>query len=308
MAMEEVLDGVRRIIHKWVNTTTRITSDITAGDTTISVQNTARFNVGDPVMIKNDSIYETGLYVESIDADQPGLSITLTTPVLNNWSASDNVVLIKTIYEQFVQGIYIGDPDVIPKYPAITVNGVSRASEWMTLESTKERFEIEVGVYVLASTQEKGYRFLMNITDEIQKGLKRNIMPLVNEYDIISLAADVGCGDKDIRLNNRTAVEHYHRIIIEDEYASQENWIDWIYPPAEDPLEQSVRLHEASVFAFDKDDTSVIVPKRFIYNSWPATIQYGTIHKGELLKAAKISWFAEEEEMQWWRRTELKLR
>ena len=39
----------------------------------------------------------------------------------------------------------------------------------------------------------------------------------------------------------------------------------------------------------------------------PNNIEFGSIHKGELLKAAKISWFAEEEEMQFWRRDELKL-
>jgi hypothetical protein len=50
------------------------------------------------------------------------------------------------------------------------------------------------------------------------------------------------------------------------------------------------------------------VPKRFIYNSWPSDIQYGLIHKGELLKAAKINWFAEEEELQNLRREEPRLR
>jgi hypothetical protein len=55
-------------------------------------------------------------------------------------------------------------------------------------------------------------------------------------------------------------------------------------------------------------DSTVIVPKRFIFNSWPSDVQYGTIHKGELLKAGKISWFAEEEELQHLRREEPRLR
>lgn len=305
MAMEEILDSVRRIVHKWVNTTSRIVVDVNRGDTVIQVKNARRFKEGDQVMLKNNTVYETGLVVSEIDIITH--CITLTTPVLNDWLIAENTVLIKTIYEQFVQGIYIGEPDVIPRFPAITVNGVSRNSEWFTLESTKERYEIEIGVFVQASTHEQGYRFLLNMTDEIQKGLKYNIMPLVNDYDITSLTEDISAGDVDIRINNRELVNNYRRIIIEDDYESHENWVTYWYSESEDPAQTAVRLKDCVPFDFSASETSVIVPKRFIYNSWPENIQYGTIHKGELLKAAKISWFAEEEEMQMYRRDELRL-
>jgi len=305
MAMEEVLDSVRRIVMKWASTTTLLEQDITRGDTVICVKNANRFSRGDSVMLKDNQYYETGLTISEVDTDA-GL-ITLTSEVLNNWSSSDNVVLIKTIYEQFVQGIYIGSPEVIPRYPAITVNGISRSSEWLTLESTKERYEIEIGVFVRASTQENGYRFLLNMVDEIQAGLKRNIIPLVGDYDIISLKEDIASGDVTLKVSDRDKLEDYRRIIIEDSYETQENWVTYLYTEDEDPDEDTVMLHEPACWAFDKDETSIIVPRRFIFNSWPATIEYGTIHKGELLKAATIRWFAEEEEMQWFRRNELKL-
>jgi hypothetical protein len=306
MAMAEILDGVRRIVLKWVDTTSRIMTNIDAGDTTICVKNARRFYRGDQIMIKNETIYETGLYVESID--QGGL-ITLSSPVLNNWVATDDTVVIKAIYGQFVQAVHIGEPEVLgPKFPVITVNGVSRNSEWFTLESTKERYEIEIGVYVQASTHEQGYRFLMKVTDAIQTGLKMNLQPLISDYDITSLTQDTVAGDLTLHLTNRDLVEHDRRIIIEDEYECMENWVTYLYSSGEDPTGQIVRLKDALCFAFDKDETFVIVPKRFIYNSWPVNIQYGSVHKGELLKASKISWFAEEEEMQFLRREELKLR
>lgn len=306
MAMEEVLDSVRRIIHKWVNTTTRLLTDVSRGDTVLCVRNARRFTIGDQVMLKNDSVYETGLIVSEIDTINH--YVTLTTGILNDWTVAENTVLIKTIYEQFVQGIYIGDPQVIPLYPAITVNGISRNSEWFTLESTKERYQIEINVFVKASTHEQGYRFLLNMADEIQRGLKYNIMPLVNDYDITSLAADVTAGDFDIRITDRSLVNNYRRIILEDSTESQENWVTYWYTETEDPAQTAIRLKDCVPFDFAVDGTSVIVPKRFIFNSWPKDVQYGTIHKGELLKAAKISWFAEEEEMQMWRRDEARLR
>lgn len=306
MAMEEVLDSVRRIVHKWVNTTSRVQTDLSRGDTEIVVLNSRRFNINDQVMLKNDAVYETGLIISEIDFDTH--TITLSTPILNDWYMVDNTVLIKTINEQFVQGIYIGDPDVIPRFPAITVNGISRASEWMTLESTKERYQIEVTVFVQASTHEDGYRFLLNMVDTIQLGLKRNIMPLVNDYDVTSLTEDITACSNIIRITDRSLVNNYRRIMIEDEYETTENWVIGWFTPAEDPAQTAIQLESQCPYGFSASDTSVIVPKRFIYNSWPDSIQYGTIHKGELLKAAKISWFAEEEELQNPRRDEPRLR
>ena len=55
MAMQEILDSVRRIIHKWVNTITPLVSDISINDKTIFVQNVRRFLPGDQIMIKNKS-------------------------------------------------------------------------------------------------------------------------------------------------------------------------------------------------------------------------------------------------------------
>ena len=305
MAMEEILDSVRRIVKKWVSTASRIQADINRGDTTVCVKNPRRFNVGDQVMLKNNTVYETGLTVSEINvlAGSENTSaiantIVLSTPILNDWTMAENTVLIKTIEEQFVQGIYIGEPDVIQRYPAITVNGISKSSEWFTLETTKERYEVEIGVYVQASTHEKGYRFLLNMADEIQSGLKRNIIPLVDDYNITTLTTDIPYGDVDIYINNRDLVNDYRRILIEDEYESHENWVTKIYTEDEDPTGTAFRLKDCVPWDFTAADSSIVVPRRFVFNSWPDSVQYGTIHKGELLKAAKISWFAEEEEMQ----------
>jgi len=306
MAMEEVLDSVRRIVHKWVKTSTTIELNVDRGDTVICVKNSRRFNVGDQVMLKNSTIYETALVIESID--KVANLITLTAPALNDWTIAENTVLIKTISEQFVQGIYIGEPDVLSLFPAITVNGVSRSSEWMTLESTKERYQIDLTVYVKASTHEKGYRFLLNITDEIQKGLKRNITPLVNDYDITSLTQDIQAGDTTIYVADRSLFNNNRRVMIEDLYESHENWVTTWFTEAEDPSQGALVLADCVPYAFSASDTTIVIPNRFIYNSWPDNVEYGSIHKGELLKAAKISWFAEEEEMQHLRRDEPRLR
>lgn len=297
--MQEVLDSVRRIIHKWVNTITPITANITAGDTVISVDNVRRFQDGDQIMIKNATHFEQGVVAETDSSSQ---TITLSSSVFNDWAVSPNTVVMKTIGGQVVQGIYLGDPDVIMRYPAITVNGVSRASEWMTLESTKERYEIEIGIFVKDSTHEEGYRFVMELTDTIQRGLKNNVIPMIYNTPMTSLKEDFVSGGINIVVNDSSAFGQYRRIFMEDPSQYIETWIDKVYDDGE-----TVKLKWPLNVDFSASDTVVTVPNRFVYNTWPATINYGKIHKGELLKGATISWFAEEMETQYFRRDESRI-
>jgi hypothetical protein len=306
MAMEEVLDGVRRAVYKWVNTTSPITSAISRGDTLIEVDATNRFAKGDSVFIKDANNYETGLSIATV-LDET--TIELETPVLNNWTVDGtNTVLIKVVNDNFVQGIYMGDPEVIPRYPAITINGVSRSSEWLTLESTTERYELEINVFVLDSSHEAGYRFLLKLTDLIQRGLKANINTLVSDYDITSLSEAASENDVVVRINNRDLIDVLpQRIIFETKHQSQENWITHIFDENPTDDTEAIQLFDSLCFDLTVADTSVIIPRRFIYNSWPHEINYGKIHKGELLKASTIKWFAQEEEGQLFRKEELKL-
>ncbi|KKL69359.1 hypothetical protein LCGC14_2115720, partial [marine sediment metagenome] len=168
-------------------------------------------------------------------------------------------------------------------------------------------YEIDVKIFVKESTHEAGYRFLLNLTNMIQKGLKRNLIPLVNDYDIVALVEDANHGDVIITIEDNDEIENYKRILIEDKYNSNEHWIKAIYP-IENPS-NGVRIHLVTPIcgSFSASNTSIIIPRRFVFNSWPATIEYGKIHKGSLLRASVIRWFAEEEEIQYQRYGEMKL-
>jgi len=288
--MEDILDSIRKIIGRWVQTNTIITEDVSVGDTTVTVRSSIRFNVNDEVMIKGPlRAYETELIIESVPDNT---HVTFTSPILNPVETSENPVLIKTINQMFVQGIYIGDPEVISHYPAITVNGKNRNSEWLTFDSTKERYDLEINVYVLESTQEKGYRFLLQMVKEIEKGLKKNIFPLIGDYDTVSLLANIEEGDTYVKVNDSSDIINQKRITIENQFIGMETWVSEVLDA------NTIVLSQSSCYDFDKDYTTIIVPSRFIYNSWPSDTEYGLIHKGDLLKAASIKWFGEEEEIQ----------
>ena len=298
--MEEILDSLRRVISRWVETVTPITFDVNAGDLVLSVGSTNRFQAGDEVMIQNPQENETFLIVDEIIDEQ---TLTLSTPVQNNWGTDENIVLRKLNIEKYIQGIYIGEPDVIPMYPAITVNGRSITSEWMTLDSTKERYEVEVSIFIEHDTREDGYRFLLQMMKIIVTGLKRNIFLLVNDFDTTAIDADVLIGDGYIHVADASVFNTpltdtsggYPRLsdarcILEDKWNSEETRVQRIISA------NVIEIAPVACRAYDTTNNPIAIrPKRFIYNSWPHAVDIGTAEKGSLLQVAVIRWFAEEE-------------
>lgn len=289
--MEQVLDSVRKIIQRWVSTESFLTADANPGDTTIYVDNALRFKVGDKCLMTDGEYFEYPFTVSDIVSNN---ILEVTEPVKNNgWTVANNVSFRKSINGQMVHGIYMGDPAVIPRYPAITVNGTSRSSEWMTLETTTEKYNVEITAYVEEATQEDGYRTLLRLVDIIQSGLKRNIFPLVGEKAMVDLAADVFKSELFIKVTDTAGIEAGQFIVIEDQFKGQDVRIKSIVDGS--TLELAGPLAGDFLMA---DDPRVILVDRFVYRSWPSDIDYGFIHKDSLLKAARITWTAEEIEVQ----------
>lgn len=293
--MEHVVDAVRRIIMRWVVTRTVLIADAKAGDTSISVKSTLRFRVGDQFLITNTAEdMENLLYVKAI-ADRH--TITLADANGNSrglkwdWPLSKGATIFKTMDDLLIKAVFFGEPDVITDLPAITVAPQSRSSEVMTFRATKEKFTVEIGIFVSGSTQEEGDRFLQHIADTIQYGLKRNFYPLLNDYKTTTLTADISKGDQHIKVADASIfATGSNEIIIEDEYNIQVVGISAVCDA------HTLRLYQVADFDFDSADTIVIKPNRLPFNSWPSDITFGKIKKGTLLKAATISYFVEEME------------
>lgn len=298
--MEDILDSVRRVVKRWVDTVTPITSNVSIGDTVISVESTNRFSVGDEVSIQNAEEAEVSLIIEEIVDNQV---LKLATPVMNNWLVSQNIVLRKLFQGMFVNGIYIGDPEVIPQYPAITVSGKDISSEWMTLDSTKERYNIQIAIYAEKDNYEDGYRFILQMANAIKKGLKRNIFILVNNFETTAITAEVLPNDQYIQVEDATVFAtplttgsypklSDARIILENQWYSEETRVQRLIS------DTVIEISPVACRNYKLEHNPIaICPKKFIFNSWPATISIGTIDKKTLLHAAVINWFAEEEEL-----------
>jgi hypothetical protein len=294
--MEEILDSLRKIINRWVNTEAVLIEDVEVGDVIVKVRNALRFREGDEVMLTNGTQYEHPLYVNHITDET---TVELSAPVQFAWSVSSGSMLKKSIAGKLVQGIYLGDPNTIPRFPAVTVVGESKNSQWNTLESTNETYEVSISCYVEDSTLEDGYRALMRLTNLIEIGLKRNMFPLVGEKSHADLIQPVASGDLYLKVNSTDKIKAGQMLVLEDQFAAENVIVKSILD------DTTIELRQAAYYNYAlANDPRAIVVSRFLYKCWPKSISYGFVHKDTLLKASKISWTGEEIQMHgpigWW--------
>ena len=285
-----VVNAIRRIVERWAITKRPLISDANSGDTTIYIQSTRRWQAGDQFLITNNiQDMENNLYVAAVP-DQ--YTIQLTTPLKWNWPVAAGAQMIKTQGGQFVKGVYLGEPNVMPNLPAVTVNIKSSSSEFLTIRGTKERYELEISVFVNGTTLESGDLLLWHIIDDIQYGLKRNFYPLLNDYSTTTLLQNVTAGDLYISVGDSSLFIPQQEMIIEDTYNIDVLGVVAICDST------TVQLGVPTSFDFLASEAICIAPHRLPFNSWPNGVRFGLIEKGTLLKAATISYFIEEYEPQ----------
>jgi hypothetical protein len=289
--MEEVLDSLRRIIGHWTRTITPLAVDAHIGDDILTVRNTIRFAVGDEIIVRGPTKYEKPpqFTISDIIDDT---HFQVSSPIaLKTWTVAEGSIVQKLIHGNKVEGIYIGDPENIPEFPAITINGISEETpEWLTLDSVKDVFNVEIMILVEDSTQEEGYRFLLRMAKLVKFALMNNLFPLVNDYATTAITADVQTGDTYIKVADSSVFACGNVILLEDMFKSREARVAQVIDST------TLLLNGAMPATFMVSDGAIVIQvRRFIFNSYPKAINYGKIHKGTLLKAAVLDWYGWEE-------------
>jgi len=287
--MENILNSAKSIVQKWARTQTPLTADVSPGDDTISVLTARRFRRGDQIIIRNS--LDKGEF-HTIEDIVDCSTIKLSSSVNWSWDADDCMV-DKTWNNQFLQGIYLGDVTNIPKYPAVVIESQNKTSEWLTLGSTTERYNVKFKIYVDAAWQEAGYVWMHRMADTIQEGLKKNFYPLVAPYNVVALTQDALAGTEFLKVADTSDLWFPARGFLEDPFHFNEISINKIIDST------TVQLSEPLCDNYLVDFNPILIfSTRIVYNSWPSDIKYGTVYKGTFLKSAEIDWFVEEQEIQ----------
>lgn len=294
--MLDILRAIKLIIERFIINVNQLTDPASSGDTSISLPSTRRFRYGDCVVIyKKDSDEqlpdaEVHNVIEVCEKE-----LVLDTPLVDDYDPSNSYVEKLVNNQASLDAVYIGEPDVIMKFPAITINGKSRSSEWLTLESTKETYQIDITVYVEASHYEDQIELMYRYVKQIEDSLFRSLYPLVQPYNIASLVEPVSASDTLVKVDNPNAFLC--------------KGASWVFLESYDFLRHNMIVGDLGNGTFNLQfpagsdfaaGDKLIMPLRHMFNALPRGTQYGTVNKGTMLKAAVISYECSEEV---WRRT-----
>jgi hypothetical protein len=284
--MLELLRSIKKTIERKVVNIQTIRSNISVGETTIPVRSAKRFEPCTQVVIYREG--EDDGEIHTIDHITDYHTIVLQEPLIENYSTSNTRVQNVIEGVNWVRGIYIGDPPVIPRYPAITIYGNTRSSEWLTLESTSEKYDISISVYIEAAFYDKGYEYVLNLTKMLERTLYANLYPLTNPFFTSVLINDVTDTDTVIRVEDDDLHKSFAWFFLENDLYTRHA------KPKEYLGSGVIELVAPVGVPFSAGD-DVIFPGRHFYDCRPQTTEYGNVVKNSLLWGSRISYFATEE-------------
>lgn len=290
--------AIRKVISRYIVNEREVTAAASEGETELSLVSSRRFVIGDKFALIDLATGDAEILEVCTVPDKQ--TVTTTSAFLGNYPITSEGSVVRKILgyesgiEAFIQGIYLGDPEVISHYPAITIDAKSRSSEWFTLESTKESYTIDISVYVKTTDYEASYELMHRYTHAIEQALFRQMYPLIDPFTSTTLAQAVEPDDILIQ-------------VTEDEtFKCSGNWVwfesvDYLrFNRFTAYLGNGVyRLIRPVGQSFAVGDL-VITPRRWVFNMVPPSTEFGTVNKGTMLKAARISSTWEEEV---WRHT-----
>lgn len=292
--MLQLLESLKRIIERFIVNITPINVAVSAGSYTVPVVSSRRYQVGDEIVIYNQAEMDKPGgegEIKTIACISGPHTIELCEPLIENYTANDSFTQ-KLIGGQFLEAIYIGDPQKVSHYPAIAINAKDKSNEWFTLESTTSIFNVNITLYTLAADYEATYRLMHIYAKRIEDALFRSLFPLAEPFATTTLAEDALATDTIVKVSDP------QKILGVSGYIWFENW-DYLRAnrvkriiDIDNGIWELVFPVGAPMSAGD----TVIRPGRHFYDAFPRGIQYGTINaESVVFKAAVLSYMAKEE-------------
>jgi hypothetical protein len=218
--MEPLVDGMIGLLNKNLIANTKLLSDAHAGDTTLHVGNSLRFERGEEILLRdNNSIWKDdtntrkGLEFHTIGQDiEYSDYLVLKEPVKKDYLVRDNARIQKTLKNTplYPKDIYYGDREVISwDWVAICVEPEGMTPEWMATNGLlSTEYKMSIFVYVRmgnsADTKNLSMRVCNAYADAIHRLLINNIH-LDLTIDEVALLADANAGDNFVYISESLA-------------------------------------------------------------------------------------------------------
>ncbi len=288
--MINLLEAIKTTIERFIVGRIAITTNLLTGDTQITVTSTRRFKLNDRLAILNKPQPDqpTTAEIKQITCIPDNRTIIIDEPLSRDYPLITSAIE-KTHYGSFLDGIYLGNPQSLPNYPAITIELESKQNEPLTLENTTETYNVLITVYSLASDFESQYKTMLHYASEIEHSLFRTMHPLVQPYRALTLAENVEPTDSLIRITEDCHLPRNTILFLESVDNTRQVRV-------KDNLGNNiVQLTEPTGNSFAVND-SVIQPGRWFYVTYCEQINVGTINSTDgVLKMAQLRYICKEE-------------
>jgi len=311
MEITGVVDAIIDLIKEELIAKTKLTTDATTGDTTLSVENSFHFHPNQEIVLidygYNDETsphyqrFEYAVIKEIVDTT----TITLTTDVIDNWLVSDGAFIQKTIGHDplYEENVLFGDREVIPTDAvAITVEPVSISNEWIYLQGgLSEESRITVTVYGQSVETEEGMRILSKYSKAVYDVLNYSLHININDYQA-PMTRPVSEGDVYFYVCDTEENRENFVITTESQnYSFQDNETPRCSRYEiinRDIIDCEIRLEVDHEFEADfslSEFAVAIRMKRYYYDARVDNVTFGVKQKGSaVLRASELSWFGKE--------------
>jgi len=284
--MIQVLENLRDRIIQRISAAESLTANLSTGSRIVKVREARKFDTGQDVVVRNHELGE-GFTVERI-VDKN--TIELDHDAAHDWRVADEAQLNKAFGHNYLKYVMLGDQEVIPSYPSITLEGDNKTIDWISIPNTTDEFTVTISVYVLEDNTEESYKLLLKYTSAIEEMLMNDLHPDISALDQ-DLTNDIAYGDTLVTVPDAT-VWNPDEVIVFDSISNRDvNEVKRIVDTT------TLELRRGSHFNFSASDDLVAKKLlRYFYDSRVTNITYGYVQKGSsFLKASQLSWFIKEE-------------
>jgi hypothetical protein len=304
-SLEQVCDGMIKLIVDNAGARTALIVDAPAGSTTLTVDSTAHFQDAQQIALMdvNDGHIEwhSILSLDNIH------TVRLVQPTESNFTVAEQATMQLAIGNVPLptNAVLFGDREVIPNPDiSITVDPTTMNTvEWMYLKGgLSMQHNLVITVYVKLDTHDNAIRVVQKYGDYLFGLIINNLhLDVVNDEVFITQDAMAGSRNVYVSTLNGWAVDTVissRRYEIQDNNSAENDF--WICQLVDDPFDALGQYHivldRPLGNTYRVNDRAIFRRRvRYLWNALVSEVEYGFINKSsQMYKACKLNWWGKE--------------